>query len=367
MRLYNVLLTIGRVDKSIRLSVLEKYEPLLRCPEVRRRAQLDASRHELAIHARQALLDAIEDVVVPTDRLVAQAALCTTEQFEGLRVSERQSSLMDLRHGRITPDVFKRRRRQVLHDIVRALQSAPLSLPRPSTSGTVHQQPAPRKQTALEGLAHEAADLHYGGLLSLFVDQMRAEGIQLDVRPEAWGACAVFMFQTFVPLVMQEGRAEAVLSALSSETRTTAAVLYKGVIESGPALSEGELEGIENYRYGLAGWLTHPDGMMLAIYNDSWDAWYRDRVADRLNRAGIEAVTARSGALARIILQNIGSKHPVLSDARRSALQTLAYYCDFPEHAPIFDGRSIHYLAEAYFDSNSDALATEALQWYDKS
>src|SRR5208337_1616069 len=114
--LYAELLAIGTKDKTMNVAVLEKYDNLLESPEVLRRAKSETTRTARARSAQDALQAAIASIVAQGIREVAEAALCSTEAFEGLQINARVLKLPG-----VTIRTFTRRRTEAFEDIVRFL------------------------------------------------------------------------------------------------------------------------------------------------------------------------------------------------------------------------------------------------------
>lgn len=125
-RLQEILERVGRRDRSIHPGRLEKYDELLRLARDRRHLGADATSQDLARAAAELIEEAIASLSDRVDRLVAEAALGATKQFEGLSVTTRKETLADL-HG-ISVDVYKRRRPEVFRVIAHSLARPAISM-----------------------------------------------------------------------------------------------------------------------------------------------------------------------------------------------------------------------------------------------
>lgn len=112
---------VGRNDKSIQPSALERHRILLDCPAVESRVTPNASDADRARVTEQAIRDAIAALPTPLERLVGKAILGVGDKFEGFTVNERIRTLDELKTG-CTPDTFKRRRPKVLKQIAKYLE-----------------------------------------------------------------------------------------------------------------------------------------------------------------------------------------------------------------------------------------------------
>ena len=102
---------IGRKRRSLEVSSLFAYRHLLECPLVAARADSKATGLQLAKHARQAIIEAIERIGDSTDKRIAEAILCTNDDFSGKTVEARKALLAS---DGISAEMYKKRRSAVL-------------------------------------------------------------------------------------------------------------------------------------------------------------------------------------------------------------------------------------------------------------
>jgi len=159
------LLAIVRHDRAMRPAVLLQYPELLGCAEVERRAPPGADAPTLALYAHEALLSAIGSVAPPATRAIAEAALCSTERYEGLQIKERLAMLPG-----VSRSAFKERREQIFEHIIRYLTQPTRQSHAVSTHAYVtdDESAVPRSPR----VPQLAATLHYVALLPLFTAQL---------------------------------------------------------------------------------------------------------------------------------------------------------------------------------------------------
>lgn len=192
---------IGRKRRSLEISGLFTYDALLQCPRVTRRARPTTTRSELAEYAQQAILEAIKRIEDGTDKAIAQAILCATEDFAGKTVAHRKDELATMG---ISADMYKERRPHILDFVVSFLcqdtnGAAPSGKIDASSLGHLpdtntppahlhrylwpagHQMPAEAEQ-ALEPLILPLADLYYAALCYTFVVNLTSHPDILKLR-----------------------------------------------------------------------------------------------------------------------------------------------------------------------------------------
>ena len=112
---------IGRNARSIKPAALAGRSTLLRCARVARKKGSTTSEAALLQAAHDALADAIKAMPTPTDRVIAEAILAATSEFEDKNVDERKRLLATKYH--IGETTFKRRRPKIVQLLVAYLVS----------------------------------------------------------------------------------------------------------------------------------------------------------------------------------------------------------------------------------------------------
>jgi hypothetical protein len=344
--IYKALNAIGTKEKSIQPSALVRYGQLLACKEVQRRAGPDADDPTLARHARQTLLDMVAQVDDRTDKLVAQAALCTTDAFKGLRINER----LHILPSRITEDVFKVRRRELFKGFVRQLTQGAL----PTVAVQTYDETKRRSLPVLHRLAEIAATLQYACLAPLFVSSFDAKLDAQEVtyaRPSKSGAgphvfCSLATFMLEYDRSLNSAYHQRVLTYLPPKSLDTVTRFAHGIIEQGPAFSEQQRDRLELV-------LSHeplkidlsPVNLAVGVMESaSWRSWYFE-TGESIAISKLEAIAAKSGAVAEAIMGYIGGADVTVSKAQRDAYAAV---------------RSSYYIREIISDDQSfeDEVAT---------
>jgi hypothetical protein len=141
---------IGRNERSIKPGALAHAYCLHSCPATMRRVTTQATTYELLEAAHQAILDALNSLSTP-DRLIGEAILASTPEYEGKSVDQRKR-LLDEHHG-IGENLFKRRRPHVLDAIVAYLSPTQIATATTDGPSRRHYQVALRdiRQVLLDG------------------------------------------------------------------------------------------------------------------------------------------------------------------------------------------------------------------------
>jgi hypothetical protein len=383
--LYSELVTIGRKEKTIRPEALLRYEHLLDCPEVSRRAGALRARAHLAVCANEALDAAVASIVSADIRLVAEAALCTTKDFEGLRVSERIHKLIG-----ITDNMFKYRRGLAFGYVVTFLTRQAPSIAEAETQhvGTLSAQRSNDENGYLayfRVLAERAARLHYAGLGALFAydfdDELRANGIEiweLDVfMPRT--TLADYLFQTYIRFVydaiaLRYFNAPLTHKYLSAGTVDRLLFLWQAVADGSPA---GPHNVTDEQKRDLTAYapLGLESDTLRDVYRTKWHRWLQGRglainkqnPKEAITRTkddflgAVVPITAASGAFVTVLTRYVRFDVPIHSQARIMTHKALASCYDFDEWTPIAGGKPLRYRTDAYFDSESPALTNSAL------
>ncbi len=386
--LYLELGDIGTKEKSIEPPALEKekYAHLLRCREVQRRVRPGASITQLAQQASLALKDAISNIPGPTNKLVAEAVLGATDQFEGLLIKQRKEIVAKHPNG-CSEESYKRRRKRVLLDIIRFLERQTLDVPILSApygptvteteTNTADRDPV---DSALWALAANASQLHYAGLASFFVSKFSSKLAANRVHYLGWhryaSAESTFEFYWLLyigwyrPLTLYEPldplSRESIAIKRSIDTHQTLAFLLQTIVEQSPFNYSHDLL-LHQHGGGIGGIAMSESGEIRDLYATVWLPWFSKSINHRDSTApsALEIITAKSGAIALIIGNQVGfGDYPALSTARTMAHHSIAHHFNFDEWTPIVDGKSLRQHADAYFDSASTELANSDIVWY---
>jgi hypothetical protein len=369
--LYDVLLKIGRVEKSIEPERLMGHTALLESPEVRRRAGNSKDPGVLAKYANEALHDLVNAIAEPTRRVVAQAALCTKKIYEGLRVGERQE-MLEKSPGMIDKDMFKYYRELALKSIAETLEADDVEPGEALPIREFHSSSS-QDDDGLSGipthLARPAANLHYSMLTAMFIADFSEKYNLIDYRPdrfEAWDAYSRRAFESFTDFVstyshtLEHHDRDGLLLWFSPDVLDKLILLLSEVRKEGPPFTDVERETLWKH---LEDWKLSVDYRKVdSVFRRTWRIWfYADPHGSVPAVSRLEPISAQAGAAALTCIRQIALSAPVLSEARAIAHKTLAYYYDFDESTNLFDGRSLRHHADSYFDSTSLRLANLGL------
>jgi len=383
--LYAELVSIGRREKTIRPEALTRHDNLLNCTEVLRRSGPDAQKADHALRAHEAITEAIAKIVSPTTRMVAEAALCTTKDYEGLKIKDRIHNLPP----DITENVFKYHRELAFREIVEFLKrSAP-------HKGSVDNEPAKAENddyishTAeywaavhLTTLAEQAARLHFAGLASMFAFDFEYELWENKISPWRWAntlrrmPIGEYVFETYISLAYRARPAydfEQAPELLQQTAKELVLALHQELCESSPA-------GPDSVSDEDARWLPHEIGGLMhllpsagytarKVYLEKWYEWYgigEEQSRSRFMDAA-RPITAISGAIAHVLARNVSLTEPIYEKARLMAHKALGSFYEFDEWAPIVKGESFRYRTNTHFDSESPVLTNQALMLHDSS
>ncbi|MGA9876800.1 MAG: hypothetical protein WBQ21_13440 [Solirubrobacteraceae bacterium] len=360
--LYHVLLEIGSKEKSIAPTRLAKYKALLDSREVLRRAKMTTDTNQLAQHARQAILTIVNDTPDETRKLVLQAALATTKAYRGLRVGQREEILEELPKP-ITKDMFRYHRRKGFETIIDILESGaePFTTQNPPT-GRQWDHP----EHFVLPMVRVAANLHYAMLASLFIASFEpnagALGVSVGVRrSEERNMCMRRAFESFSEFLLifranldTPSARESLMHYLPKQSIDSLRRLLQSIIDRGPRfattrdrmLFEWHLyEGLETDRF----------------FTEIWEPWFHGGV-QRKHPASqdllpsipmLEPIAVNAGAAVSILTDHVILQEPAISEARGMAYKIISYSYNCDEFAPIFNGRSLRYHAEAYLDTKT--------------
>lgn len=366
--LAEALSDIGTWEKTLAIGALTKYDALLQSVEVRRRARPGADVAELAECAAQALRDFIDSIPDPTDKLVTQAALAATKQFEGQTISQRIRDLPG-----ISENVFKRRRRVQFLELVRFLRG----YARPATREPARKGSSDDEATSIRymfaSLGRAALTLHFAGVACLFTRIFPAKlaeskaKLELDekvILTHRESHCIEHMFYSFLQfLVMSDAwnrfpptsRIEAISYVLTDEIDAKVVSLI-GEISELCALAPlgGEVEALPLIYRIVAkhgGQPYHRD-----LYWDVWSPWYMDNLP--INGAaplGIEQMTTGSRVVGEVTLSDCFDTN-YIDEARNFASEALRRHYGHLWTTVIADGKTLSHYAERYFHASAGDL-----------
>jgi hypothetical protein len=367
--LYLELSAIGSKDRTIRPEALAKYDHLLSCPEVQRRAGLGADRTTLATHAQKALQEAIAGIVTPLTRSVAEAALCA-KGYEGLQVTERIHKMPGM-----TPNIFKYRRQLAFRHIIEFLTQPALAGPYASEdqtgSSSIRTYTFPPYFTIMGNLS---AMLHYACMASIFTICFDEELTTNNIRGWSLGSIArraplnYYVFENCVRFVYSP------INDWLSESQT-AKYLATSVIETLQSYSQILADSpigpryVEDYqKESLCGHILggdSRDGTIREVYLAKWQEWYMSVGGPgetSFPTKTAESMAGVSGAFVLLLSRHTGFDEPVKNQARLRAHKAIANCYDIDEWAPIVNGRSLRFQADTFFDSRSPELTNRVLQ-----
>lgn len=361
-QLYDTLGAIGTKEKTLLPLVLEKYPVLLRAPEVRRRAGASATPSQLGRAAQEALLAAISAIPVPRDRLVAEAALCSTTIFEGKSVNERKGILDEPSSLGVSDNQYRRARERVLKNIVHYLL-----LPDDTSVTPGLQERTPKLSTdpvvgSLQAFSAKAAHMHFLGLGSLFMGSIQDELIgaglvnydppAINDRPlfnpgasiQATSDLALVYAECapHVPALLTEPNS--LSPPLSSEAAAQLVDYILTLRRLGPYDESPDLDP-EDF---------NPEDFALKFFTD-WQAFNSAAVnqPDSDERQTYEQIIRVSGEAAQLISRYVSYPEPLFSIARTIGHKFVSSHYHFDEWQPLINGRSLHDLTDLYFDQHS--------------
>jgi hypothetical protein len=375
--LYKELLAIGRDKKTIRADALYDCTHLLNCAEVRRRAGLDANQARLALCASEAIQVAIANIVTPTTREIAEAALCATKDFKGLKVQERIHKLEG-----ISEKQFKYHRGLAFREIVRFLTSdisAPDSaIPLRTSQGQRQEAASDHDLRYLTRLAERAATLHYGSLAILFANALdeKLRAGDNTFRRYNFGVegypLKAHLFKTIVSFIygrypsrgpetscfadefLREGYEH---QYLKPPVAKQLIALWKATADSTP-IGPSKCDETEVGYLVLVAHDTDQIHLARGAYAQ-WDLWLHSIRPETLEAHLARLVTPLvtiSYRFALLLSQHVRFNTPIHSRAKLMTYKAIASCYDFDEWVPLLDGPSLRHQADAYFESEGPRL-----------
>lgn len=351
--LYDTLGAIGANERTLRSYALERYSVLLNTPEVQRRAGHHATSGQLAEAANVALTGAIAEIVVPRDRLVAEAVLCATDSFEGKSVEERKTFLeSECSPLRVSENEYRRARERILIRLACHLLRSAGMVSTKSVSATDGQiKPLSEAVRHLNYLGEEAVSLHYAGLANLFMfhaifflDKVNLpwENFLLSEEPRR------YVLNHYFSCAYADLKRPSTLSALPGSDRQSLRKLLQKLRDSGP-FDATRTESIVNDMTETRHLLEDPE------LDLRWAGWFQRAVctAKGKEHSEFETIINVAGEIARLIGQHVQYQAPVFGIARATAHKRIALQYPFDEWLPLVNGQSLYSLVELYFDQHS--------------
>lgn len=388
--LYDELLKIGRIEKTIRPDALHGYPRLLRCAAVRQRAGDVTDESVLARHASDALRDSIESLVDPQRRLIAEAALAIRPPFEGQRIDER---IRDLSY--LSDDQFKYGRKLALERIAERLeQSAHGARQVPSRNAEpshrienppTHDSPlVAKRKRAFNALGHgRAVALHYAAIGALFSIRFtlaaqpaitrtvrNSSGAVINVYTDVAPSLAEYLFGAYYDFLSSTSldRIASTDFRTADEARKDVICrLYSALLERDPLAQNLERcgDGVdwhfrERRQVGSAIFLSRS-----AAFARYWRPWYDRSFGDAhadINST-LEAIAGASGGYAVIAAEAFGPDHVPYVEAKAVAKEELLTYFshDAIELSPTIDDHLAQYL-DVHLPREGDELTNTTLR-----
>lgn len=378
--LYRELLKIGKNEKAIRPDLLLGYDALLHSPEVLRRAGQGAESALLAHHASEALRDAIDNIIVPLTRTMAEIALGANSDSEGLTVTERINNLTGFSEHQ-----FKRHRRRAFESIVRYLKDEPVA-----SRATAKSDNGAKEAERLLG---QALTLHFASLACLFIWRYSIEPVP---KPYSTGRLSHkegyaysstpiplprYLFESYVALVYGDSLqsvADLAVSHLPTQTTRALLALYEILGEVGPIgplhigkdsrsiaalrkLAAGERKGDWDLRPPWELWYQwYRDGPWYKTLPNSFQSKNSEQKAALA--ASVRTMCAASGAIAKTVENFLPSATQHQTEAWRMALRwTVAFYQN-EAIKPVTDLGSLETAVGGFFSRLSDNLTEQGLK-----
>jgi len=352
---------------SLEPKALRRYRHLLNCYEVRRRAKGSRDIDVRARHASEALNELIDGFEPrrPPRYLVVKTRFRLEPAYSHPEVTRR---LKDLANGEgYTFNNVKYHVERALKEMVGQLEpeiTDPFHATDQTSSSPQEAHEDDPDHQAIVSLAAAAANLHYALLAGLFTKHFNerfqispAFSHYLPVRAEASDACFERVFESS----MHFGeRSEEALRSEEDAVDDWLESLLTLIGRTQAAMPATDHLARAGYLLGIH--LSDNEGnSVIPQLRDDYRKWYSGDKWRDVSLQNTEPVVAITGAIIILIVSHVELDSPVVAEARAAAHKTLAYYYDFDEHAPLFDGQSLHYHIDSYLDSRSLALANGEL------
>jgi hypothetical protein len=331
--IYLELGSLGVKQKSLAPAGLLDYENLLHCPEVERRIGSAATQLERAEALAEAIIEAVASIKDKTQQKIAEAVLCTHEDYVGKIVKERKDLLA--KDG-ITAEKFKKERPLAVAHVV-AFLSTPSKSVRPLLQ---LREPEDTNQTLkLHHIKRDAFELYCAGLASAYTDhieQLVNKGQLASPVREYFDACAKYLFDALVIFVSNSCN-----NLVEHQEPFWEWVERKG-LESGTAdwvvattqqiyglcsmqeVVDPEAKPVELDFMGILNSGLH----IRDIYTEIWRPWYFDHwFGSSFSATVIRELTVKSGALALTLGQYVGTDQWAEEVTFKDSFQPVELYC----------------------------------------
>ena len=346
--LREALLDIGRVEKRLSAGALVKYRVLLDSPEVLQRAKTGASDIELAECAVSAILDFIDNhIAEPRDKLVMQAALATTKEFEGYLVSQRMRALP------ISEADFKRRRTKQFAELVRYLfgYAPPVTLP-PAGQVSLSEEERIYIRYCLYSLAFDAVKLHFACIAGLLEHEISPGSFAGS--PGLYNEHIFDCFREFLATSsywcdqIPPSHRIAAAPEWTEEVDTTLVNHIQKINDLWPLTNPDRHDFLHStFKMVLkhGGTLRRDD-----LYYEVWLPWYTENLPEK-----VDLLVASSGAVTDITLPSLFD-YDEIGRAHGDAVDHLAHCYQDRWETTTIDGQTLDDYAKAYIQEKSSDL-----------
>jgi hypothetical protein len=333
--LYKELGKIGQRQKSLRATGLLGYDQVLEAPEVLRRAPQGATDLQCAEAAQEAIIAAVEGIVEPERKLVAEAVFGIGTKFENELVKDRKAALS--KEG-IGYKKFRQLRPEAVVDVIAYLRS--VAKPAPPPPPLVPTEGPDYLRYNLSCIQRDALWLHLAGIASLYiralVTEQHAAGDQHVIAPQGnVTSCSKALFDAFISYISSShysftvhrrtfldwmatrGTDEELPWWLIRTTAEIRAVCPLTPVDGNPdAPIDRHVAGI--YKTGA---LHTRD-----LYSQIWHPWYFAEWPFGPETTTLETLTAKSAAVDYELGKITGVDQRVEEYAMTEAFQAVEYY-----------------------------------------
>lgn len=367
--LYKELVTIGTNERTLRPDRLVGYATLLTTPEVLRRAGRTSDALTLARHAHNALLDAIAEIVVPLDKEVAEAALCSTDNYEGLRPGERLTKMTG-----VSMNTFKYRRERAFAQIMAYLRRGGDQSPQPIHNVHHSSLKGDFLTRDIINFIQRASILQHAGLADLFckdLDYMSAHKdlwkISREELPVPLPFCK-YIFERYISLVYFSKYTSLdsyIRSALRTSKRLDADEvnwMFDRIRDATPVGRLTDLGTDEPPSSHLS--RKDLEQQIRSAYDTRWLKWYP--TTEPSYQSALAPLIAASGAIAHRMARVYGlDLLEIEGTAQLAVFKIIVRHYPFLRKSERFAGNlSLRQRAEAYLEITGPLLTQRAYTWY---